>query len=641
VDSFTVARSGPRLALVEEGFRTQLSEGNLEKVPPDQWGRGLYALFFAVPKSTGKARACYDFRRMNQSLVVPHFKMEGLHTVRALLRRDDFMTSIDIRSAFPHLAIDPDHRQYFRFVWRGVHYQYKAMCFGLATAPLLWTKLMKPILAHVRSRGIRITAYLDDLLIMSSSREQAIRDTAFVRSLLVDLGLSINDEKSEFTPSRVREFLGFTIDSHLLQLRLPSKKVSALRRAACTSHAAAVAGTLTLRQLACFMGKANAVTPCVLPGLLHLRELQFARATALRLPLGHWDLPVELPPAALRELAWWRDELLDWNGRSVIESHHPQEVVTHDAMERGWGAWLARPGSQPLTAAGFWSPDAAALSQNNRELRGALMALYSFRRELAGKVVQFRSDNSTVVSYLNKMGGRTPLLFDLAKEFWSWCLATRTTVFATHIPGVENDLADRLSCRRRDRNDWMLDPAEFREIDATWGPHTVDLFATHHNAQLPRFASLMADPRATFVDAFSVDLLRERGYANPPFLLIGRLLAHVRRLRATLTMIVPAWPSQPWWPMLGEMLVARPRLLLPRRDLFLPGHLGNRVPLGAPKWPALAVRISGAPSSIRAFRRRLRLSLRPDGSRPRRSPTTPPGGSGCIFVPDVGLIPYA
>ena len=242
---------------MEEGFCSQLAEGNLEEVPPHQRGKGHYALFFAVPKSNGKARACYDFRRMNRSLLVPHFKMEGLHTVRALLRRDDFLTSIDIRSAFPHLAIDPDHRQYFRFVWRGVHYQYKAMCFGLATAPLLWTKLMKPILAYVRSRGIQITAYLDDLLIMSSSREQAVRDTEFVRSLLNDLGLVINDEKSEFTPSRVREFLGFTIDSHKLQLRLPSKKVSALRRAACTSHAAALEGTLTLRQLACFMGKAN------------------------------------------------------------------------------------------------------------------------------------------------------------------------------------------------------------------------------------------------------------------------------------------------------------------------------------------------------------------------------------------------
>ena len=53
-------------------------------------------------------------------------------------------------------------------------------------------------------------------------------------------------------------------------------------------------------------------------------------------------------------------------------------------------------------------------------------------------------------------------------------------------------------------------------------------------------------------------------------------------------MIVPAWPSQPWWPLLSEVITDAPILLPARNDLFLPGHLGNEVPMGRPRWPAIA-----------------------------------------------------
>ena len=199
MDSYFAA-TGDRRRQAEEGFATHRAEDNIELVPPRERGRGHYALFFAVLKKNGKARACYDQRRVNRSLVVPHFKMEGLPVVRSLLRRDDYMTSVDIKSAYPHIPIAPEHRQFFRFVWRGEHYQFKAMPFGLATAPLIWTKLMKPVLAYLRARGVWVTAYIDDLLILAASPELARQHTALVIETLERLGLTVNYEKSELNP---------------------------------------------------------------------------------------------------------------------------------------------------------------------------------------------------------------------------------------------------------------------------------------------------------------------------------------------------------------------------------------------------------------------------------------------------------
>ena len=104
------------------------------------------------------------------------------------------------------------------------------------------------------------------------------------------------------------------------------------------------------------------------------------------------------------------------------------------------------------------------------------------------------------------------------------------------------------------------------------------------------------------MDAFRQDLRKERAYTNPPFDLITHLLAMVKRQCASLTVVLPAWEAQLWRPILAGMLVAPPICLPHRLDTFLPGHLGNELPMGAPRWTAIAARISGAPSSITAFK---------------------------------------
>ena len=55
-----------------------------------------------------------------------------------------------------------------------------------------------------------------------------------------------------------------------------------------------------------------------------------------------------------------------------------------------------------------------------------------------------------------------------------------------------------------DVDDWMVDPMLFQQLDALWGPHTVDCFASFYNAQLPRFFSRCWNPHSEVVDAFSV-----------------------------------------------------------------------------------------------------------------------------------------
>lgn len=59
-----------------------------------------------------------------------------------------------------------------RFVWRDKVYEFTSLPFGLGPAPMVFTKLLKPVAAFLRKQGTRIHIYLDDMLIMAQSESE-------------------------------------------------------------------------------------------------------------------------------------------------------------------------------------------------------------------------------------------------------------------------------------------------------------------------------------------------------------------------------------------------------------------------------------------------------------------------------------
>ena len=273
-------------------------------------------------------------------------------------------------------------------------------------------------------------------------------------------------------------------------------------------------------------------------------------------------------------------------------------------------------------------PGVASLKQRSRVDRSGLLSL-RVRSDAGGSGgTRSHGQHNHASVHQPPKEGRSRFLTELYRPLQLWLERTNTVLVASHLAGKLNKRADALSRWKRDRSDWRLNPRVFRRVDRMWGRHSLDLFATRLNAQLPRFVSWWHDPEAWATDAFLQDLRPENAYANPPFSMVARLLAMVRRQRATMTVIVPVWRTQLWWPMLAEMAVDCPLLFRPLHNLFLPGHLGSETPMGAPRWPALAVRISGATSKVAAFQRHLSECSVGRGAKPPTRATMVPGGSG-------------
>ena len=144
--------------------------------------------------------------------------------------------------------------------------------FGLATAPQVFTMIVKEVKLMALSRGLRIHQYLDDWLIRSQSQEEAQVNTQAEVDLTQSLGWIINQEKSELKPTQVFSFVGYEyhLDSAIVKrtqerwlklqdliLRLKSKRV------------------LTARCLMSLIGLLASTEKMVPEGRLHMRPFQF------------------------------------------------------------------------------------------------------------------------------------------------------------------------------------------------------------------------------------------------------------------------------------------------------------------------------------------------------------------------------
>ncbi|XP_070573977.1 uncharacterized protein [Ptychodera flava] len=304
-----------------------------------------------------------------------------------------------------------DTSKYLKFQWRQKMYQFLCLTFGLASAPRIFTKLMKPVIAILRRLGIRLIIYLDDIRLMNQSKELLLQDRDTLLFLLQQLGFGINWKKSFLTPSQEIEFLGFLINSVTMRMMLPENKITQLvDHCMELSHKAQI----TVRELAKVIGKMTASMAAIFPALLHCRYLQMTKTRSLIHNQSYESL-VTLPQECREELQWWCHHLKEFNRRTII-CPYPDLIITSDASKRG-GAH-----SQDMQTGGAWTAQETTIHINILELLAAFLALQTFKGK-QNLTVLMKIDNCTAVAYINKMGGtKSKSLVTLAKEMWNYCL---------------------------------------------------------------------------------------------------------------------------------------------------------------------------------------------------------------------------
>lgn len=182
------------------------------------------------PKANGEKRLILNLKSLNKYIITKHFKLEDHRTVAGLINGNCFMCTIDMKDAYFLISVYKPHRKYLRFEFMEQIYQYSCMPFGRNCAPLVFTKLMKPIIANLRSKNYKSVLYLDDFLLLGDSYSKCLENTKVTIKLLEELGFIINYNKSCIIPKQKIVYLGFPYDSTDMSISLsPEKRIKIIK----------------------------------------------------------------------------------------------------------------------------------------------------------------------------------------------------------------------------------------------------------------------------------------------------------------------------------------------------------------------------------------------------------------------------
>ena len=140
------------------------------------------------------------------------------------------MITVDLKDAYLQVPIHPESRRYLRFVVAGKVYQFKVLCFGLTTAPQVFTRVMAPVSAILHKYQVWMLCYLDDWLILASSRAECLQARDKVPQIYKELGISINHQKSSLLPTQTITYLGMDIQSVPFTARPTQTRINNLLR---------------------------------------------------------------------------------------------------------------------------------------------------------------------------------------------------------------------------------------------------------------------------------------------------------------------------------------------------------------------------------------------------------------------------
>ena len=540
---------------------------------------------FTREKRDGSRRVILNLSALNPFIEYHHFKMDTIETVIGLIRSNCYMASLDLSNAYFSVPVATSDRSYLKFKWKKELYEFAVLPNGLSSAPRIFTKVLKPVYAHLRKLGFVASAYIDDSFLMAGSYDTCFDNVRVTKQVLESVGFSINFAKSMLTPRQKMEHLGFVLDSQTMTVAVTKEKQDKLVD---KCHVVLEHRSPTIRLVAELIGIIVSSFTGAEYGPLHFRALEFEKSQALKEARGNFDGPICLSVTARNEILWW------------VENTHSQfryidhgkygGFLTTDSSKEGWGAVFSTlpDDESPNSAGARWTLEEKEQHINILELKAGLMGLKTFCTNVHHVHIKINMDNTTAICYLQHKGGSISQQCNvLAKDIWTFCIDRNIWLTAAHLPGHLNVLADERSRIFDDKTEWKLNASVFQSIVREFGKPAIDLFASRLNFQLKPYISWKPDPEACHVDAFTLDWSNIVFYAFPPFSIISQVIKKIEVDGATGILIVPDWPTQAWYPLLWRLLLAEPLRLNWQHDLvilpFRPGPhpLGKKLQLMA------------------------------------------------------------
>ena len=316
------------VALNQE-LQNLLRKGAVEPAPQSP---GFYSRLFLVKKASGSWRSIIDLSTLNHYVTSSRFHMETPRSVLNSIRPGDWMISLDLQDAYLQVPVHHDSRRFLRFVLDGKPFQFRVLCFGLTTAPQVFTRIMAPVSAILHKYGVRMLRYLDDWLILASSEIACLQSRDRLLAVCTELGIQVNLTKSSLIPSQSIVYLGMEILSLPFIARPTPTRADNLIRLIEEFLSTSSPPAFLWRRL---LGHLSSLILLVPGGMIRMRLLQLCLK-------DQWDFlddqfQVSWSLLCREDLLWWSEQVRLREGVS-LSLPAPDISFFSDASDVGWGA---------------------------------------------------------------------------------------------------------------------------------------------------------------------------------------------------------------------------------------------------------------------------------------------------------------
>ena len=451
-------------------LKDEISSGKISKC--NKKPRCIHA-YGAVPKkNSDKLRPITDCSRpfghsLNDHISYGKMRYKTVDFASKFIKKGVFFASVDIRAAYRSVCIRPEHRCLQGLKWQfgkldKSKYEYYVdnfLCFGCSSSPGIFQRLSGAVTRMMKRMGYTCVyvEYLDDFLIIGDTYEQCRIGQHALIKLLIRLGFYISWDKL-VSPCQNITFLGLNLDSITMSISLPNDKIVKLQD---TLRQFVSLKRVKKRDLQSLAGSLAFASTVIKAGRTFSRRV-IDLVNSVK--YGHYF--IRLNDCFRLDCQFWLSFMNNplFNGTAKILDNDPIDIsiLQTDSSFYGYGVfyngeWLAGAWDEdpPHVPSGidlknnwepFKCPDAIRSNINILELIPVLIAARRFGHLWQNKRVFVYTDNSSVLSYINRATCKTSKhAMTYLRELFMISALFNFHLTARHLKGERNTIADCLS----------------------------------------------------------------------------------------------------------------------------------------------------------------------------------------------------
>ena len=162
-----------------------------------------------VKKKCGEWRMCIDYRKLNSLTVQTNFPLPRIDEQIDHLQCGAVFSCLDMKSGYHQVPLEERVKRFASFTTPFGQFELNRVGFGLTNAPQFVQKFMSSLL---RSVSIFASVYIDDILVHSTTPEEALNHLESVLKIMRAENLTLSLRKCQFLVETVA-FLGFEISN--------------------------------------------------------------------------------------------------------------------------------------------------------------------------------------------------------------------------------------------------------------------------------------------------------------------------------------------------------------------------------------------------------------------------------------------